>query len=229
MIITIDGPAGSGKSTVARLLASRLRLRFLDTGAMYRAVALAVLRAGVDETDVPGVTTVARSACIEFHDHLLLLNGDDVTDAIRTPAVTAVSSVIAALPEVRARLVELQKEIGRQGSLVTEGRDQGTVVFPQAEYKFYLTASTETRARRRQRDLQDQGESMELPEVRAQLARRDHRDQNREHAPLRPADDAVLVDTSDLTIQQVVDSLVARISPKPARECHKAPPGQSKS
>jgi cytidylate kinase len=212
MIITLDGPAGSGKSTVARLLAERMSYRFLDTGAMYRAVALAVLKAAGDENDLAAVTKLVEACTIEFHGDHLLLNQEDVTAEIRSPEVTAVSSIIASNPGVRNRLVELQRAIGRRGSMVTEGRDQGTVVFPDAEHKFFVTANLEARARRRQRELAHKGVNQPITTVMDQLRQRDERDEQRAHAPMKPAENALVIDTSDLTIAQVVEMIAKKVS-----------------
>ncbi len=212
MIVTIDGPAGSGKSTVARLLADELNFRFLDTGAMYRAIGLAVLKAAVDEDDGEAVARIVRASAIAFDEDRLLLNAQDVTSDIRSPDVTAVSSIIASNPCVRERLVELQREIGKQGRMVTEGRDQGTVVFPDAPHKFFVTANLEARSRRRQRELAHKGVTQPLSVVMEQLRQRDERDETRAHAPMKPADNAIVIDTSDLTIAQVVETMSKRIS-----------------
>ncbi len=213
MIITIDGPAGSGKSTVARLLAERLHVRFLDTGAMYRAIALAVLNSAVDENDQASVGQIVQGSTMSFREDRLFLNDQDVTSEIRSPEVTAVSSIIASNPRVRERLVELQREIGRQGSMVTEGRDQGTVVFPDAQHKFFVTANLDARAHRRQRELVHKGVNLLFPVVLEQLRQRDERDEQRAHAPMKPALDALVIDTSDLTIAQVVETISRRIAP----------------
>jgi cytidylate kinase len=213
MIVTIDGPAGSGKSTVARLLADRLQIRYLDTGAMYRAIAFAVVQAEFDENDSDALTQIAQSCTIEFRDDDIYLNGVNVTDEIRSATVTAVASIVAANPHVRTRLVELQQSIGNSGDLVTEGRDQGTVVFPHADHKFFVTASLMTRARRRHQEMLARGSTLPLQTVESQLRRRDHRDENREYAPMKPASDAQVINTSDMSIRDVVEELTARIRP----------------
>jgi cytidylate kinase len=207
MIITIDGPAGAGKSSAARTLARRLGFRFLDTGAMYRAVALAGMRRGLD-WDVPeDLARLAERLQFRLAGDRLLLDGEDVTDAVRTTAVTAVTRYAADNPQVRRRLVELQRVLAASGDFVSEGRDQGTVAFPQAECKFFLTASPLERARRRLRDLQSQGEPVALEQVLAAQERRDREDATRPVGPLVPAADAIQVSTDGMTLDQVVDRL----------------------
>lgn len=212
MIITIDGPAGSGKSTVARKLAERLAVRFLDTGAMYRAIAFAVLQAHVQPDDHQAVADIAEDCRIELPDDGILLNGINVSTAIRQPEVTTLASIVAANPAVRKRLVAMQQAIGAAGAIVTEGRDQGTIVFPNAPHKFFLTASLAARAARRQAELQKKSLPQPLEEVMDQIRLRDQRDEQRETAPMKPAADAVIVDTSALSIDDVVQLLLDRIN-----------------
>jgi CMP/dCMP kinase len=211
MIITIDGPAGAGKSTVARALARRLGFRFLDTGAMYRAVALAGKRAGLD-WDVPDdLARLARKLDIRAVADRILLNGEDVTDAVRTSEVTAVTRYAAGNPQVREHLVQLQRDLAGRDNVVTEGRDQGTVAFPDAECKIFLTASPEERARRRLSDLKSQGEPVTLEQVLTAQQRRDREDASRAVGPLVPAPDAVEVCTDGQSLAEVVDRLEALV------------------
>ena len=211
MIITIDGPAGTGKSTVARELARRLGFRYLDTGAMYRAVGLACLRAGIDPQEPQAAAELTARVEIVVDGRRTWLNGLDVTEDIRSPEATAAASVVAENPAVRARLVELQQRMASQGNYVCEGRDQGTVVFPHADVKFYLTAAPEIRAERRRLELAARGEQVPLEILLAQQEERDRRDQERAVAPLRPAQDAVQIDTSHLTTAQVVAEMERHI------------------
>jgi cytidylate kinase len=207
MIVTIDGPAGAGKSTVAKLLAERLGFRFLDTGAMYRAVTLAALRRGLACEDAAGWAELASRVEIGFAGQRVLLDGEDVSEAIRTSQVTAQIRYAADNPRVREHLVELQQAIGRTGNMVTEGRDQGTVVFPHAQCKVFLTASPGERARRRVDDLQQRGEATSYADVLDQQVARDQRDSSRAVGPLVKAPDAVEVVTDGLSIDEVVDRL----------------------
>ncbi len=207
MIVTIDGPAGSGKSTAARRLAERLGFDFLDTGAMYRAVALEVLSRGIDIHDVGRVSQVADTAEIEALGPIVRAGGRDVTADIRTPEVTSAASKVAAIPEVRTALVRLQRQAAERRNIVSEGRDQGTVVFPHSECKFYLTADPNERARRRQLELAEQGETIAVEDLLRQILERDNRDQTRDTAPLRPADDAIRIDTSHLSPDEMVGRL----------------------
>lgn len=207
MIVTIDGPAGTGKSTAARNLAARLGFDFLDTGAMYRVIAWACLQQNVDPGDTAAAAEVARHTRIEFDGDRTLADGLDVTAAIRSADVTRAASVVAQVPEVRAELVRQQRRIAGSRDIVCEGRDQGTVAFPQAERKFFLTAEPEERARRRQLELAEKGETIPLETLLADQTERDARDANRAVAPLKPADDAIIVDTTRLDGAAVLDIL----------------------
>lgn len=207
MIVTIDGPAGAGKSTVARLLAERLQFEILDTGAMYRAVTWAALEAGVDPADGEKVARIAASLDLRLANGQVIVNGQDVTREIRQPRVTDNVSTVADHPEVRRRLVELQREIARGGDFVCEGRDQGTVAFPDAEVKIFLTASVARRTRRRWQELCDAGFPVPLEEIEKQQTERDRRDEIRPVGGLKRAANAIELDTDQLTIGQVVDAL----------------------
>lgn len=203
-VITIDGPAGAGKSTVARLVAARLGLRFLDTGAMYRAAALKARRAGI--SDPREIALMISRTKIAVDGARVTCDGEDVSEAIRRPEITAAVRPIADSPECRAELVRMQREVGREGGLVTEGRDQGSVVFPDADFKFYLDASIEVRAQRRHREL-----GGDLAEVRRAIERRDAEDRSRPVGALVRPPGAVEIDTSALTPEGVVARILASI------------------
>jgi cytidylate kinase len=207
-VIAIDGPGGSGKSTVARHLAERLGLGYLDTGAMYRAVAFAALRRGIDPSDTEPVAHLVGALELEMSDAGVVVDGVDATIEIRGPEVTRAVSLVAANPAVRAELRSRQREwaVGRSGAVV-EGRDIGTVVFPDADLKVFLTARADVRAERRSQEVSD----LDYETVAADLARRDTLDEGREDSPLAQADDALVLDTSGMSIEEVVESLVAAL------------------
>ncbi len=210
LVVTIDGPAGSGKSTVARLLAERLGATFLDTGAMYRAITLAAVREGVELGDERQLLQVVDRHRFDFEaargTMLVSIDGQDVTAAIRDRDLTAQVRFAAAAPQVRERLVVLQKAFAaRHARIVTEGRDQGTVVFPEANVKFYLTADAAERARRRRAELAGKGVEVELQQVQQAIEARDRSDESRAVGPLKPVPDAVVIDTTDLSVSEVVE------------------------
>jgi cytidylate kinase len=208
MIVAIDGPAGAGKSSIARRLAERLGFAFLDTGAMYRAVTLAALRAGLGPGDTAAIAQLANELTIDFDGVHTLLNGEDVSAAIRTSEVSAAVHLAADNVAVRKRLVELQRQIANGRDIVTEGRDQGTVAFPAAECKIFLTAGRKERARRRYEELASRGDSISFDEVLAQQDERDRRDAARPVGALVKAADAVEVPTDGLTLDEVVEQLL---------------------
>ncbi len=219
MVITIDGPAGSGKSTAARLLAEKLSASFLDTGAMYRAVTLAAMQASVNMNDEHELLGVIQTNKFEFsvtNDEMLVrINGIDFTEQLRTPQVTANARYIASCPDVREKLVEMQRQFAAtRQKIVTEGRDQGTVAFPDADIKFYLTADSAQRALRRQADLRAKGVDQTLEQIRKAIDERDSSDRNRTVGPLKPAEDAVIIDTTDLSIDAVVEKLLNCVKEK---------------
>lgn len=212
MIVTIDGPAGSGKSTAARRLAERLGFDFLDTGAMYRAVALALVRRGVDFTDLPAVEAALPSIHFEMPHGQVLLNGEDVTAAIRTAEASQGASRVAVIPAVRTHLAGEQRRIAEGRKMVCEGRDQGTFVFPQAECKFFLTAEPRVRAERRHHEMLAKGERVSLDDVLKSQAERDARDAARDLAPMKPAEDAIILDTTNLTTEGVIEKLLEEVA-----------------
>jgi pantoate ligase/cytidylate kinase len=214
-VIALDGPAGAGKSTVARRVAQALGLLFLDTGAMYRALTWKALEQGLDLTDEDALTRLAEQSQIELvadpAGDRTRIDGQDVTTEIRTPRVTSRVSEVAKVPGVRQVLVRLQQELGRDGGVVAEGRDIGTVVFPKADVKVFLVASPAERARRRAKDLEAAGHPVDLQALEADIARRDEIDSTRAVAPLKPAEDAVLIDSDRLTIDEVVAAILALV------------------
>ena len=210
--IAIDGPAGSGKSTVARRIAEKLGLLYLDSGAMYRAVTLLALQEGL-AADSPTLIDCVKACHIEFTDNgrTILLDAEDVSVQIRTPAVNRLVADVAKIPEIRHEIVKHQQRIGAEGSIIAEGRDLTTIVFPNADFKFYLDASVKERAKRRLAELQTQNENATLAAVETEIRERDEKDTTREHSPLRAADDAIVVDTTDKTIEEVIDLIVAHV------------------
>ena len=232
LIIAIDGPAGSGKSSTAKALAKRLKLPYIDTGAMYRVVTLKAMQDGIPFTDKKRLMKIARKSRIEFQTayrtasrgerdavrQLVYLDGQDVTEAIRTPELTKNVFHIAQEPLIRREMVKKQRVMGLRQGGVMEGRDIGTVVFPDAPFKFYFDARPELRALRRYRELRAAGEQVTQAKVLRDILKRDRTDLTRKNSPLKPAKDAVVLDTSSLTIDQTVDRIIAHIGAKPLRD-----------
>lgn len=218
LIVAIDGPAGAGKSTVAKRLAKELGYTYMDTGAMYRAFAWRVMEQGMDLSDERELRRVLQQTNIELVEHFgrpgVLLNGVDVTDRIRTPELSQLASRVSTSKIVRERMVELQRAIGSQGGVVAEGRDIGTVVFPDAEVKIYLDASSQERARRRFEEFRGQGSRVTMEETVSEMEERDRRDKERDVAPLRKAEDALVIDSTDSAVDGVVERIMQEIKKK---------------
>ena len=208
IIIAIDGPASSGKSTTAKRLAKLLRFVYIDTGAMYRACALCSLKSGIEISDHENLKKMIKEISISFeyneNGNQVFLNGENVSERIREEDISRLSSEIAVIDFVRERMVALQQDMGQNGSVILDGRDIGTVVFPEADFKFYMDASVEKRAERRFKELTDRGINTEFNSVLEEMKWRDHNDMNREISPLRKADDAIIVKTDDMTIDEQV-------------------------
>ncbi|MBN1904318.1 MAG: (d)CMP kinase [Deltaproteobacteria bacterium] len=214
-VITIDGPAGAGKSTVSRTLAKRLNLVYLDTGAMYRAVALQATRENIPFSDGNALYMMCENIDIHFKANgdksAIFIDNDDVSAQIRMAEMDMLSSSVSAVPEVRKAMTALQRKIGEKGGIVAEGRDMGTVVFPDADFKFFVTASPEVRAKRRYDERKARNEDIDINNVEADIRKRDEQDQSRKLAPLKPADDAILIDTSGMEIERVIEVILGHI------------------
>ena len=214
--VAIDGPAGAGKSTLAKAAAARLGFVYVDTGAIYRTVGLAARNAGVDKTDSEGIKALLTGLQVDIRYEngvqKMYLNGGDVTGESRSPEISAYASYVSAIPEVRAFLMEMQRRLAREHDVIMDGRDIGTVVLPEAGLKIFLTASAEKRAMRRFRELQEKNPTITFEEVLSDMTARDAKDSQRETAPLKAAEDAVLVDTSDLSLEESVELIVNMIA-----------------
>ncbi len=209
--VAIDGPAGAGKSTIAKRVSKEMGYIYVDTGAMYRALAVHFIQSGLKPEDTEGIKEACKSANVElrYEDGVqqVYLNGDNVTGKLRTEEVSHMASVSSAVSEIRAHLLELQRDMARKNDVLMDGRDIGTHILPNADVKVYLTASVETRAKRRFLEYQEKGIACDLKEIEKDIAERDYRDMNREIAPLKQAEDAVLVDSSNMTIDEVVETI----------------------
>ena len=206
--VAIDGPSGAGKSTIAKCVAKRLQIDYIDTGAMYRAVGYKMKQQGITAEQTDALARMLEHTAIDFAAGNILLDGQIVNDEIRTPEISEMASLCSALPMVREKLVELQRRMGTKKSVIMDGRDIGTNVLKDAEYKFFLTASAEERADRRCKELLERGERVSFEEVLEDIRRRDHRDTTRELNPLRKAEDAIELDTTGLSIEQVVNHVL---------------------
>lgn len=212
--IAIDGPAGAGKSTIAKLAAKELSFIYVDTGALYRAIGLCAYRNNIGSKDVPAILEMLKTIRVELafnenHEQIVLLNGEDVSAYIRTPEISMYASDVSAIPQVRAFLLDLQRNMAKTNNVIMDGRDIGTVVLPDAQIKIFLTASPQVRAKRRFDELIEKGMDVTYEDVLADVETRDYNDSHRETAPLRPADDSIIVDTSELNLEQSVERLIS--------------------
>ena len=220
MIIAIDGPAASGKSTTAKIVGQKMNFLYIDTGAMYRAMALKANKLGIDYEDSNKVISIIDSTDIDqiidekTKDTKTLLDGEDVSFEIRTPEISKGVTAVCEIKEVRENLVDIQRAFGERGDVILDGRDIGTVVFPNADLKFFMIADIDIRAERRYRELQSKGIDSSLEDIKADIIRRDKRDSSRTNSPLKPADDAMLIDTSEMTINEQVDFIIKNIKEK---------------
>ena len=211
LVIAVDGPAGAGKSTIAKIIADKMNINYIDTGAMYRAITYKVLKNGIDIKNEDEIVKVAKESEIDFKDNNIYLDGKILSEEIRTPEVSKNVSNIAQIKDVRHLMVDVQRKIGSKSSVILDGRDIGSYVFPNADYKFYLVASPEERGERRYKELINKGYSTTLEEVIKDVIKRDEIDSNREFAPLVKANDAIEIDTSGKSIEKVVDSVICKI------------------
>lgn len=211
LVIAVDGPAGAGKSTVSKIVAEKLGINYIDTGAMYRAVTYKCLKEGVDISDEKAVSDMAAKSDIDFRDNSIYLDGKSVNDEIRTVEVSSNVSDVAKIREVRYQMVEVQRIIGEKSSVILDGRDIGSYVFPNADYKFYLVATAEERGNRRYKEMREKGFEVNLEDVIRDIVKRDEIDSNREFAPLVKADDAIEIDTTGLGIDEVANKIIENI------------------
>ena len=218
LTIAIDGPSGAGKSTVARALSKRLDYLYIDTGAMYRTVALRAKEKGISPENELALSQLASSLDIAFvtegEQTHIFCDGEEMTGAIRTPEISRLASSISRQKRVREALVRMQREIGKEGGVILEGRDIGTVVFPDADVKFYLDAETDERARRRYHEMVQKGVNVDLKETQEELAQRDHSDMHRNHSPLKKANDAVFIDSTHRSVEEIVEEMVRIVKAK---------------
>ncbi len=213
--VAIDGPSGAGKSSVARAVASKLGFIYVDTGAMYRSIGINALRHGVDTKDTESVISLLPDIQLEIKyingEQRVILNGDDVSEAIRKPEASMAASNVSAIPAVRAFLLDLQRDMAKKNNVIMDGRDIGTVILPNADFKFFLTASPEVRADRRFKELKEKGITVDFDALLEEIIQRDYNDSHRATAPLRQANDAVLVDSSNMTLQETINYIADRI------------------